>query len=236
MKPPHVQPRRSGFGRFPVSIALAGIAGLLLLGSGAALAQSPVVRADLNGDGVVNFGDLALMKSVFFQSYPRFEDRGATIFDHQTNLEWEKKTGVVGGASDGSLHDVNNIYSWSTGTNNPDGDAFTVFLAGFNGGAPLGMSADGKTSSGPCYVGHCDWRLPTIAELNTIIDCSYGHPCVNPIFGPTCIGPTCPTYFYMSTSSVDPENIWFTTFSNPFGPFKGSNQASFYVRAVRGGP
>jgi hypothetical protein len=51
----------------------------------------------------VNFGDLAVMKSVFFQSCPtppRFDD--------------------------GGIHDKDNRYFWSTGTNNPDGTASTV--------------------------------------------------------------------------------------------------------------
>ena len=38
-----------------------------LLGSGPALAASNACKADLNGDLVVNFADLAILKSVFFQ-------------------------------------------------------------------------------------------------------------------------------------------------------------------------
>jgi hypothetical protein len=40
----------------------------MLLGSGAAIAQSNACKADLTADGVVNFGDLAKMKSVFFKT------------------------------------------------------------------------------------------------------------------------------------------------------------------------
>jgi len=199
--------------------------------SATALAQNTACKADLNADGVVNFGDLAIMKSVFFQSCPHVEDRGLTVFDHQTGLEWEKKTGVVGGFLDGSPHDVNQLYTWSTGTNNPDGTAFTVFLAALNGGAALGVSSDGLTSTGPCYAGHCDWRLPTVGELKTILDCSKGAPCVDPIFGPT------QSYYYWSSSSyaTSPQNAWYVFFND------GSVNAILkvnnpYVRAVRGGP
>jgi hypothetical protein len=220
--------------RSRICSALMPITMVMLLGSGTALAASNACKADLNADGVVNFGDLAIVKSVFFQrcpTPPRFEDRGATVFDPQTNLEWEKKIGVVGAASDGSVHDVNQFHTWSTGTNNPDGTAFAVFLAGLNGGATLGMSADGKTSSGACYADHCDWRLPTIAELNTIVDCSKGAPCVNPIFGPTQSS----TYWSSSSYANDPRLAWLVPFYDAIANanFKSIN---CFVRAVRGGP
>ena len=51
---------------------------------------------------------------------------GLTVADHDTGLLWEKKT------DDSTLHDKDNAYNWSTGTNNPDGTAFTVFLASLN--------------------------------------------------------------------------------------------------------
>jgi hypothetical protein len=203
----------------------------ILLGSGAALAASNACKADLTADGVVNFADLAVLKSVFFQSCstpPRFEDGGETVFDHQTGLEWEKKT------DDGGIHDMDNRYPWSTGTNNPDGTAFTVFLAALNGGAALGVSADGLTSSGPCYAGHCDWRLPTIGELRTIVDCSHGSgpgtPCVDPIFGPT------QTNAYWSSSSLagDPLGSWSVGFNYGSGSVYNKT-LSLSVRAIRGG-
>ena len=93
--------------RYPIRSALITITAAMLLGSGAALAESNACKADLTADGVVNFGDLAVLKSVFFQSCPRFEDRGLTVFDHQTGLEWEKKT------DDGGIHDKDNTYTWS---------------------------------------------------------------------------------------------------------------------------
>jgi cysteine-rich repeat protein len=54
------------------------ITAAVLLGSGTALAASNACKADLNGDLVVNFGDLAILKSVFFQ---RCNDGGPTCGD-----------------------------------------------------------------------------------------------------------------------------------------------------------
>ena len=53
--------------RYGIRSALIMITAAMLLGSGPALAQSAACKADLNGDLVVNFGDLAVLKSVFFQ-------------------------------------------------------------------------------------------------------------------------------------------------------------------------
>ena len=105
---------------YQIRTALITIIAGMLLGSGAALAESNACKADLNGDLVVNFGDLAVLKSVFFQSCPRFEDRGLTVFDHATGLEWEKKTADADPTHAG-IHDKDNTYTWSTGTNKPNG-------------------------------------------------------------------------------------------------------------------
>ena len=61
--------------RYQIRTALVAITAGMLLGSGSALAASNACKADLNGDLVVNFGDLAVLKSVFFQ---RCNDPGPT--------------------------------------------------------------------------------------------------------------------------------------------------------------
>jgi cysteine-rich repeat protein len=178
----------------------------MLLGNGAALAQSNACKADLTADGVVNFADLAVLKSVFFQrcndpgptcgdgivqapeqcddsnlangdgcsstctievplavvcgngvaqgpteecddgnfrkwdgcsstcqverpgTTSGLEDRGLTVFDHQTGLEWEKKT------NDRSSHNKDILYTWSTGTTNRDAPHSPCFWPVSTGG------------------------------------------------------------------------------------------------------
>ena len=158
----------------------------------------------------------------------RFEDRGETVLDHQTNLEWEKKTN----AGNGSIHDWGTTYTWSTGTNNPDGTAFTVFLAGLNAGACISTSTNGTTDSiaTDCsFAGHGDWRLPKVSEYTTIVDTTKS-PALDPIFGPT------QSSFYWSSSSdaSDATSAWSVNF-NGGADGAASKTTSYYLRAVRGG-
>ena len=113
----------------------------------------------------------------------RLTDNGdGTVTDNLTGLMWEKKT------MDSSVHDVRNKYTWSMGSPYAgDGTAFTGCLGTVNGGGGFG--------------GANDWRLPTLAELQTIVldfactgpgapgassTCQCGStPCIDWMFGPT---------------------------------------------------
>jgi hypothetical protein len=183
----------------------------------------------------------------FTVSRPRFVDNGdGTVSDTQTGLMWEKKTGVIGsdvfcgGLTPPSVvctrdpHNVNNVYRWSATGTAPDGSAFTLFLASLNGGATgVGncVSNDGTTQTGG-FAGHCDWRLPTTAELRTIVT-SPGScariPCIDPIFGPT-------QWIYSSSTTLSsgPTAAWFVLFSDEPAT-ELDKLTSLYVRAVRGG-
>ena len=116
-----------------------------------------------------------------------------TVADHDTGLLWEKKTGTAAGDCDqvgedcpGGLvcgvafrcvkdcaaappnsfdcsdpHDVNNVYAW---VGDPDGGLALGggFLRRLNG------TFDPDAASG-CYASHCNWRLPKISELQSIL-------------------------------------------------------------------
>jgi len=154
----------------------------------------------------------------------RFVDNGdQTVTDVDTGLTWEQKDYVKGG-----IHNVDNLFIWTATGTAPDGNAFTTFLAALNGGT----SGDGMTISG-CFADHCDWRLPTSAELQTILlepyPCSTS-PCIDPIFGPTQRAP------YWSATSADymPVLAWLVDFAD--GPVNADSKSlKFCVRAVRGG-
>ncbi len=163
----------------------------------------------------------------------RFVDNGdGTVTDHQTGLIWEQKV-----AGSGCLHCVDDTYTWSSSGTAPDGTAFTSFLNTLNGGATgVGNCVDNGTfpATGTTggFNGDCDWRLPTIVELKTIVavGCA-SHPCIDPVFGPTAGD----FYWSSTTSSGAPNSAWVVYFGNGSVNFDGKTFPGHFVRAVRGG-
>jgi hypothetical protein len=174
-----------------------------------------------------------------------FVDNGdGTVTDNRTGLQWEKK---VAGAD--CPHCVSDSYTASSsGTSGLDGTAYSMFLMNFKAGnAGFSGMCSFEPRSFPgcaCFAGHCDWRLPTSAELLSIIDeaapgCGLGTlPCVDPIFGPTQPG------VYWS-DTLDGENPEFPPngvtqrqqLAVDFALGRGSSldaTTTAYARAVRG--
>jgi len=144
------------------------------------------------------------------------------VKDQRTGLVWEKKS------DDGSVHDRDNVYTWSTGDPwSATGTAFTVFLAALN--------------TPPCFAGSCDWRLPTLNELETIRDIGTFWPATSSFFDtncqPACSVTTCsctkPAY-YWSSSTLLSGGAWTVDFG--YGNVIADTKTKTYsVRAVRSG-
>jgi hypothetical protein len=171
---------------------------------------------------------------------PRFEDCGdGTVADHQTGLQWEKKTGAwtlaiylvceTEGCPD--PHGVNNRYDWSNTGWDPDGSAFADFLGKLNDLPP----------ASDCFAGHCDWRLPIIGELRTILigpKAAPGQattcpaaPCIDPGFAAVG-GPTASSFHWSaSTDARFPAFAWLASFAS--GNVVNANKETVhtYVRA-----
>src|SRR5207253_7949473 len=80
-----------------------------------------------------------------------YTDNGdGTITDNNTCLVWEKKS------DDGSIHDQHNVYTW-------DG-AFDTHVA---------------TLNATTFAGYNDWRVPSVKELQSILNYGMNFPSVS---------------------------------------------------------
>jgi hypothetical protein len=153
---------------------------------------------------------------------PQLHDNGdGTVTDNTTGLMWEKKSA----AGSGDVHDANNTYTWSLATDDTaDGTMFTSFLATLNGD----VSPDGQST---CFANHCDWRIPTIVELQGLL-ASTQNPEIDPLFGAT---PATAVYWSSSSLTGQPDSAWFVYFNTGLVSVSDKQELGAYARAVRGG-
>ncbi len=161
----------------------------------------------------------------------RYRDLGnGTILDKNTLLVWEKlcdedPDNPDPGATCPAVHDVDTKYTWA--------EAFAVKIAALN--------------SPPCFARHCDWRLPNVKELMSIVNYENDSPAVSEAFDngdcgvAACSVLTCSctgvasSYWSSSTSAVTPSSAWIVDFGSGFVGNVVKNSIFFSVRAVRGG-
>jgi len=225
------------------AIVVAAVAALLSLWPVGVNAQcANQCKGDFNCNGQVTIDEIIV--SVNNALYdcpapgPRFIDNGnGTITDTSTGLQWEKKddwdnepAACPGSPSCTNPHDADNQYSWSADGTDPNGSAYTDFLAKLN-------AADG-------FAGHTDWRLPTAAELQGLLEYGQPGPLVASAFNTECtadctvVNCSCTALeYYWSTTTVEglPDDALSVDFNyglvNPYTKTIGD---FLRVRAVRG--
>lgn len=168
-----------------------------------------------------------------------FTDLGnGVVKDRRTGLSWEKKS------DDGSIHDKDNIYSWSINV--------PLVSQYFAGSVVSDLLANLNTP--PCFGGFCDWRLPTLTELMTLQNLGAELPSAFPEFDDNCVlgctvltcsctewaqpsgGPYVydPLYWSSSTCKSDESYAWAGYFSVG-GVGQMVKTFAGHARAVRGG-
>jgi hypothetical protein len=150
----------------------------------------------------------------------RYRDNGDnTVSDFDTGLMWVKLFALDGMPSPFIL-DADNNFTWQA--------------AAAAAGSLAGTSTDGATIiPAPGNGSYTDWRLPTILELDTIVDltvpgCRSGAACVDPIFGPTL-----PRDYWSATRAVvGPSPAAFIDFFNGVTEFSNT-VGGLHFRPVR---
>jgi hypothetical protein len=87
--------------------------------------------------------------------------------------------------------------------------------------------------SGFSYISPFDWRLPTVAELQTILSEPFPcttSPCIDAVFGPTAAGD-----YWSSTTLADNAGYAWGVFFGTGEVSYGIKTLSNYLRVVRGG-
>jgi hypothetical protein len=162
-----------------------------------------------------------------FACQQRFNLNGdGTLTDNQTGLMWQVITSSCQNTCNTSSS--TNTYTWSSGDNNPDGTLYTSFLVNV---VNVNVSANGTAT---CFANHCDWRIPNIGELQTIIELSApgcntpGGACIDPTFGPPA-----GTYWSSTSASGTIGSAYVVNFNNGSVQYV-SDTGSYYALAVRG--
>jgi hypothetical protein len=97
-----------------------------------------------------------------------------------------------------------------------------------------------------CFADHCDWRLPNLVEIRTILDCDLTQSpitCIDPLFGPTATSvywtATCPGQCNIEPPSVSGTyRVWGAKFYYTGFPINADvfdKTLEYFVRAVRAG-
>jgi hypothetical protein len=140
---------------------------------------------------------------------------GGCVLDNVTGLMWEVKT------TDGGLRDKNKIYTNYSAAYDPSSQFGTATDAS-------GYVADVNATN---LCGYSDWRLPTVDELQSIVDYGVTAPTIGTIWFPN----TQPSNFWSASPYVGhPEWGWFGNFlGGKVGYYTRST--TYYVRLVRAG-
>lgn len=146
----------------------------------------------------------------------------AMVRDNVTGLIWEVKTDLDGSPNYNNPHDADNLYTWFDGNDGTPGDGKETF--------DTEKFIDSLNDA--YFGGYNDWRLPTIKELDSIVN--YNIPNPGPTINPDFFPSTQSSHYWSSTDcAFDNSSAWTKTFFYGYDD-RGQKKDNFSARAVRG--
>lgn len=145
----------------------------------------------------------------------------ACVYDNVTELVWEVKS------DDGSIHDKDNTYRWGGITaiglehTNAEGIYYSDWDILVNG-----------SNAGDGLCGYNNWRVPTVAELSTIVNKDTFNPAIDTKYFPN----TVLEWFWSSSPIVnDANSAWIIHYIFGYSTFnhRGHNGHVRLVRSLR---
>jgi hypothetical protein len=120
----------------------------------------------------------------------KYSDNGdGTVTDRNTLLMWEKKDQAEGG-----IHNWDNTYPWQGNCSNSastvcgtDADCPGAGTCSVKGGGMTIFQWVAALNTPPCFARHCDWRIPNVRELQSIVDYQVYLPPVAAAFNNNCM-------------------------------------------------
>lgn len=197
----------------------------LLLAAGLVAGGSTAVAADALA--AANFSKISNAGAVVPAGTalgPRAGDWACTR-DNRTGLVWELKVD-----DQGHLRHMAHRYTWS-GRIVPQDAAVPGAPGRCTGDGPCDSARFVAAVNAAGLCGAYDWRLPTVKELESIVDFGRSGPAIDAQFFPH----TPDSYFWSSTPSAGDAGIaWYVSF-NHGSASQGFRDFGLHVRLVRGG-